>query len=58
MQIEKTVIHRFQREREREVPVALIRSQGSWRRISAFVRADREFSFDLRKTCHGADRHE
>lgn len=57
MKIEKSMIDRFQREREGKMPIALIRGQGSWRRIEDSISAAREFAFDLRKTCHGADRH-
>ncbi len=57
MQIEKTVIHRFQREREGKMPVALGRWRNTGRRTSTSFGLACEFAFDLGKTRHGAERH-
>ncbi len=55
MQIEKTMVHRFQREREGKLPVAGSRA-GRGRTDAAFSLAY-EFAFDLRKSRHRAERH-
>ncbi len=58
VQIEETMIYRLQRKREGQVTIALVRGECSWRRTHTSLRLVCKLAFDLRKTCHGADRHE
>lgn len=57
MQIEKAMVYRFQGKRERQTAIAL--SGGDLARFGASTstRLTDEFAFDLRETCHGAERH-
>ena len=57
MQIEKTVVHRFQRKREGKVAVAWDRSRAGCRRTGIPSSLAYEFAFDLSKARHGTNRH-
>jgi hypothetical protein len=58
MEIEKAVVHRFQREREGEVTVALGGGERARCRAGCGSRSVRDLTFDLRKARHGTNRHE
>ena len=54
MQIQETMVYRFKRKRERDTAVVL-RDRWNWR--AGIVGLVCHFTFDLRKTRHGTERH-